>query len=111
MLMPRNDDDEVGYRKPPKRRRFQKGRSGNPRGRARGSQNFAKLFATALDRRVVLTVNGERMKMGMRDALAAQLVNSAVVGSPRHILLLLRFDKLDANEPTVIWMSEEEAKL
>jgi len=26
-------DDEVGFRKPPRHGRFQKGRSGNPRGR------------------------------------------------------------------------------
>jgi hypothetical protein len=29
----------VGYGKPPKRTRFKKGRSGNPKGRKRGSRN------------------------------------------------------------------------
>ena len=28
-----NDDDQVGYKRPPKQHRFQKGRSGNPGGR------------------------------------------------------------------------------
>ena len=31
-------DDEVGYRKPPRRTRFRKGQSGNPRGRPSGAK-------------------------------------------------------------------------
>lgn len=33
---------EVGYRKPPRDRQFQKGQSGNPKGRAKGSKNKPK---------------------------------------------------------------------
>ena len=38
-----SDDDQpdykVGYKKPPLHTRFQKGQSGNPRGRPKGSKN------------------------------------------------------------------------
>jgi len=32
--------EEVGYRNPPRRTRFKRGQSGNPKGRPRGSRNF-----------------------------------------------------------------------
>lgn len=38
-------DYEVGFKKPPKETRFQKGKSGNPNGRPRGSKNRAELPA------------------------------------------------------------------
>src|SRR3954452_22678400 len=40
---------EVGYGKPPRHTRFEKGRSGNPRGRPKSSKNLATLLAAALD--------------------------------------------------------------
>lgn len=38
-----NEVDQVGYKKPPADKRFQKGQSGNPRGRPKGSKNKPKL--------------------------------------------------------------------
>lgn len=51
-------DYEVGYGKPPKRTRFQKGRSGNPAGRRKGAGGKHKLLENAihrLAREIILT--------------------------------------------------------
>ena len=42
-------DYEVGYGKPPLHTRFQKGKSGNPKGRPRGKKNMSTLLSTALN--------------------------------------------------------------
>ena len=39
---------QVGYAKPPRKTRFEKGKSGNPAGRVKGSKNVSKLLLEAL---------------------------------------------------------------
>jgi len=74
---PPNRDYEVGYGKPPLHTRFEKGQSGNPRGRPKGAKNLAALVSDALNKRVVVTENGRRRKIAKRDLVIAQLVNKS----------------------------------
>src|SRR5215813_345776 len=50
-------DDEVGFGKPPEKNRFIRGRSGNPKGRPRGSKNVNAILVKVERQRV--KVNGE----------------------------------------------------
>lgn len=51
-----NDDSqyEVGYGKPPKHGQFAPGTSGNPKGRPRGSKNFASIVLKESQQRVLV---------------------------------------------------------
>jgi hypothetical protein len=76
---------EVGYGKPPRHAGFQKGRSGNPKGRPKGSKNFATLLAEALDEKVSLTEDGRRRRITKRELVIKQLVNKSASADLRAI--------------------------
>jgi hypothetical protein len=69
--MPRDNegDYEVGYRKPPLHSRFERGQSGNPRGRPSGAKNLATLLTEALNETVVIAEDGGRRKISKRQAI------------------------------------------
>jgi hypothetical protein len=82
---------EVGYGKPPQTTRFRKGQSGNPRGRPRGSRNFASLVEEALAEPMMINENGRRKKATKLQVIVKQLVNTAAQGDHRSIQLLMAF--------------------
>jgi len=68
---------------PPHHTRFQKGKSGNPKGRPKGSKNFKTCLAEELGQFVTFTENGKRKRVRKRQALAKRLVNNALNDNPR----------------------------
>jgi len=84
-----NPEYAVGFGKPPRRTRFCKGQSGNPKGRPRGAKNLATLMEKVLKEPVVISENGKQRRITKREALIKQLVNKAIAGDPRSIKLLL----------------------
>ena len=83
------DQDQVGYARPPRKTQFQKGKSGNPAGRVKGSKNFSKVFLEALSEPVTVTERGERKRITKGEAIIKQLVNKGASGDARAIQLLL----------------------
>ena len=88
-----SDDDQpdhkVGYKKPPLHTRFRKGRSGNPRGRPRGSKNLSTLLTDALNEPVVVTEDGKRRKISKRELGVRQLVNKFAMAEAQATKILL----------------------
>jgi hypothetical protein len=72
--------NEVGFGNPPKHTRFQKGVSGNPKGRPRGTHNLAAVLARTLRERVVINENGIRKVVTKQEAAVKQLANKAASG-------------------------------
>jgi len=77
----------ANYRRPPVHTRFQKGRSGNPRGRP--AQNLPALLAAALNEKVTVTENGERRQITKREAVIAQLVDRSAAAELRATKMLI----------------------
>lgn len=72
-------DAKVGYGKPPKRTQFQKGRSGNPRGRPKGA-GVRSAVEKVLGRTIAITVDGVRQQVPVTEALVTQLAQRALSG-------------------------------
>lgn len=88
-----NDDYAIGYGHPPKHTQFQKGTSGNKKGRPKGSKNVATALHDELNARVFVTENGKRGTITKREAILKQVVNKAAGGDTRSTQILLNLSR------------------
>jgi len=76
---------DVGYGNPPKSGQFQKGKSGNPRGRPKGARGLKTDLKAELGERVTITENGRSRKLTKQQLMVKQLTAKAVKGDMRAI--------------------------
>ena len=81
--MKKKRDYKVGYGKPPATSRFKKGKSGNPKGRPKGSRNFASDLKVVLNTMVKVTEDGEQKTVTSQLAIMMQLRAQALNGNPK----------------------------
>jgi hypothetical protein len=98
-------DYEVGYSKPPRETQFEKGQSGNPSGRPKGTKNVASVLARELRTKVIITESGRRKSVTKLEAAMKQLVNKAIQGDLAALRLLNAVaqsldDKGTGNQPS-----------
>lgn len=86
------DDYEVGYAKPPKSTRFQKGRSGNPRGRPKGAKGVQVSLKRELESKITVQEGNRTICITKAEAMAKQLMNKALKGDIKAMLALLKLD-------------------
>jgi hypothetical protein len=93
------DDYAVGYGKPPQHSRFQPGKSGNPKGRPKGSLNLANALNRALREKVTVVEHGRSRQITKLDAAVKGLVNRAVKGDAKAMQQMLALSPLVGMEP------------
>jgi hypothetical protein len=91
---------EIGYRKPPRAYQFKPGKSGNPRGRPKGSKNEITILRHLLNRRIEIHERGRARKITVLEAILLRFSEDALRGNTRTAAFLLdRYAGGQAGEP------------
>jgi hypothetical protein len=81
---------KIGYGCPPEHSQFKPGQSGNPSGRAKGSQNFKTLFNKILNEEISLREGSDVKKLSKAEAIVRGVVIGALKGDARNVAILFR---------------------
>jgi hypothetical protein len=79
---------DIGYRRPPETGRFKKGKSGNPKGRPKGSTNFLTILEQELSQSIVVNENGKKKTMTRMQAMVKRIVAGALQGDLKALMTL-----------------------
>ena len=80
---PSRDDYEVGYGKPPRHSQWEKGQSGNPRGRRKGARGIKTDLHAELISTMTISINGKPVTATKQQLMIKTLTARAAAGEVR----------------------------
>jgi hypothetical protein len=99
-----NDDETIGYKRPPKSGQFKPGTSGNPSGRPKKISSFKSDLAAELQERLPIVENGRQRRITKQRAFCKTLVAAAIkkdIRAVNALLACMRLFGVGAEEPIV----------
>jgi hypothetical protein len=85
----RSADYAVGYGRPPTATQFAPGKSGNPKGRPKGSRTVGAILQGILEQKIAVTENGKTRRIAALEVMLRRLVNDAMRSDAKAMKLLL----------------------
>jgi hypothetical protein len=101
---------EVGYGKPPKNTRFQKGVSGNPKGRPKKALDFDAALLREARTLVTINENGRKVRLSKHELIAKQLTNGAIKGNNSGMRLYVDISR-QASERVALLEAQQAKEL
>jgi hypothetical protein len=92
-------EDVVGYGRPPKATQFKSGKSGNPKGRPKGSRSVGAILQGIIRHKVSVTENGRTRRISTLEVMLRRLANDAMRSDQKAIKLLLSLADRYAESP------------
>ncbi len=83
------DNNKIGYKRPPKATRWEKGQSGNPGGRAKGQRTLKSELSEELAETILIREGGTTKEVSKLRALLKAQTAKAVQGDSKATGLLL----------------------
>ena len=100
-------DYVVGYGRPPKATQFVAGKSGNSKGRPKGSRTVGAILQHILGQKIAVTENGKTRRIPILEVMFRRLVNDAVRRDAAALKLLLPLiDRYAASPETELRLGE-----
>jgi hypothetical protein len=99
----KDDDYEVGYKKPPRETQFKPGQSGNPKGRPKERKNFKTELLEELHERIAVKEGGAHRKVTKQRAMLKSLTAKALHGDTKAAAVIVNmvYRLLDQDEDDV----------
>ena len=83
-------EGKTGYKQPPKSSQFQKGQSGNSKGRPKGSKNLKTILLKELESQISIQEKGKVTKVTKQEAFIKGLIANALKGDKYASQILVR---------------------
>jgi hypothetical protein len=82
-------DYEIGFRRPPVRRRFKPGQSGNSKGRPKGRRKVRTAVEEALNQRITIREGDRTHSLSKLDGFVLTILNKALQGDAKAQTVLI----------------------
>ncbi|WP_425419050.1 DUF5681 domain-containing protein [Oricola indica] len=105
------NNEDIGYKKPPKTTRWKKGQSGNPRGRKKKPRDANGLLKLELEKVITIRDGGEDVRITKKEALITSLVNDGIKGNAKAREMMMRLLDVDSVPEPFIANDNDQALL